>query len=143
MADAMDMAPSRYRRMIRLTRKSISLELPQYKQNPKDYGFEGADTIADMASSTTEIISPEKSVERSLFQRDLKEMLTSLNEDELRVIQLRYGLKDGLTRTVTSVAAEMKQTPGWVRSNESKALRKLRRPWYEQKLKEHQNALSG
>jgi RNA polymerase primary sigma factor len=89
------------------------------------------------------IVSPEKSVERSLFHEDLKEMLSVLDEDERRVIELRYGLKDGLTRTVTSVATEMKQTPGWIRSHESKALRKLRRPWYEKKLMEHQQALSS
>ena len=79
----------------------------------RNYGFEGDDSIADMTASNLDsgIISPEKSVERSLFQRDLKEMLTILDEDELKVIELRYGLKDGLTRTVTSVAAEMKQTP--------------------------------
>lgn len=146
MADAMDMPPSRYRRMIRLTRKSISLELPQYMQNAKDYGHEGDDSIADMTSSSglgsdSEIVSPEKSVDRSLFHEDLKEMLTILDDDERKVIELRYGLNDGLTRTVTSVAAEMRQTPGWIRSHESKALRKLRRPWYEKKLLEHQHAL--
>jgi hypothetical protein len=31
----------------------------------------------------------------------------------------------------------------WVRSKECRALRKLRRPWYEKRLKEHQNSLTG
>mmetsp|Transcript_1155 Transcript_1155/g.1805 ORF Transcript_1155/g.1805 Transcript_1155/m.1805 type:complete len:213 (+) Transcript_1155:4-642(+) len=150
MADALDMTVSKYKRMIRLTRQSISLELPQYKQNPKDLGQEGEDSIADMTSRTdflgnldAENVSPEKSVDRSLFHEDLKEMLKILNEDEHSVIRLRYGLDDGLTRTVTAVAAALKQTPAWVRSNESKALRKLRRPWYEKKLMEHQKALTS
>ena len=69
-------------------------------------------------------------------------MLEKLDEDEKTVIRYRYGLKDGLTRTVTAVAAEMKQSKAWVRSQECKALRKLRRPWYEKKLKEHQESLS-
>jgi RNA polymerase sigma factor (sigma-70 family) len=148
MADAMDMPPSKYKRMIRLTRKSISLELPAYKQNPKDAGMEGDDSIADVTSRTDffgnmdeENVSPEKNVDRSLFHEDLREMLKILNEDEQTVIRLRYGLEDGLTRTVTSVAGEMRRTPAWVRSSESKALRKLRRPWYEKKLMEHQKAL--
>ena len=47
MADALDMATSKYKRMIRLTRKSISLETPQYQQNPKDHGHEGDDSIGD------------------------------------------------------------------------------------------------
>jgi RNA polymerase primary sigma factor len=150
MAEAMDMPLSRYKRMIRLTRKSISLELPAYKQNPKDLGMEGDDSIADITSRTDylgsmdeENVSPQKCVDRSLFHQDLREMLKILNNDERQVIRLRYGLQDGLTRTVTAVAAELKRTPAWVRSNESKALRKLRRPWYEKKLMEHQEALTG
>lgn len=148
MADAMDMPTSKYKRMIKLTRKSISLELPKYSQNPKDGGMEGEDSIADMTTRTDffgnlneENVSPERSVDQSLFHEDLEEMLKILNDDERTVIRLRYGLDDGLTRTVTAVGAMMRRTPAWVRSNESKALRKLRRPWYEKKLMEHQEAL--
>eukprot|EP00529_Nitzschia_sp_RCC80_P000723 CAMPEP_0113507284 /NCGR_PEP_ID=MMETSP0014_2-20120614/36378_1 /TAXON_ID=2857 /ORGANISM="Nitzschia sp." /LENGTH=887 /DNA_ID=CAMNT_0000402873 /DNA_START=202 /DNA_END=2865 /DNA_ORIENTATION=+ /assembly_acc=CAM_ASM_000159 len=150
MADAMDMKPSKYKRMLQLTRRSISLELPHYKQNPKDQGFEGEDTLADMAAtnaqqndSGSDNVLPERTVDRSLFQEDLKGMLKKLTKDERTVIALRYGLADGLTRTITSVAAELKQTPSVVRSHESKALRKLRRPWYEKKLDEHRQSLLG
>jgi len=148
-ADALDMPPSKFKRMVKLTRQSISLETPQYQQNPKDFGQEGDDSIGDMMSSTSEFgnnldeenVSPERSVDRSLFHDDLKEMLENLNEGERTVIRLRYGLEDGLTRTVTATAAKLKQTPAWVRSQESKGLRRLRRPWYEKKLKEHQLSL--
>ena len=149
MADALDMPPSKYKRMIKLTRRSISLELPQYQQNPKDHGHEGDDSIGDMMSTGTDFgnnldeenVSPEKSVDRSLFHEDLHEMLENLNEGERKVIKLRYGLEDGLTRTVTATAAKMKKPPSWVRSQESKGLRRLRRPWYEKKLMEHQQSL--
>jgi len=66
-----------------------------------------------------------------------------LGEDELRVITLRYGIKDGITRTVTSVAFQLRQSKSWVRSQECRALRKLRRPWYEKKLREHQKSIVG
>jgi RNA polymerase sigma factor (sigma-70 family) len=150
MADAMDMRTSKYKRMLLLTRRSISLELPQYLQNPKDMGFEGEDTIADMATASaqnndpgSDNVLPERTVDRSLFHEDLKGMLKKLTKDERTVIALRYGLADGLTRTVTSVAAELRQSPSAVRSHESKALRKLRRPWYEKKLDEHRLSLLG
>lgn len=149
MADALDMPPSKFKRMIKLTRRSISLETPQYQQNPKDHGHEGDDSIGDMMSTGTDFgnnldeenVSPEKSVDRSLFHEDLKEMLENLNEGERTVIKLRYGLEDGLTRTVTATAAKLKKPPAWVRSQESKGLRRLRRPWYEKKLMEHQQSL--
>jgi RNA polymerase primary sigma factor len=149
MADALDMRPSKYKRMLLLTRRSISLELPKYLQNPKDQGFEGEDSLADLATSTGrddtgfDNVSPERTVDRSLFHEDLREMLKMLTKEERTVISLRYGLADGLTRTITSVAAQLKQTPGAVRSHESKALRKLRRPWYEKKLDEHCRSLLG
>eukprot|EP00535_Pseudo-nitzschia_heimii_P005327 CAMPEP_0197179602 /NCGR_PEP_ID=MMETSP1423-20130617/4492_1 /TAXON_ID=476441 /ORGANISM="Pseudo-nitzschia heimii, Strain UNC1101" /LENGTH=769 /DNA_ID=CAMNT_0042629527 /DNA_START=389 /DNA_END=2698 /DNA_ORIENTATION=+ len=146
MADALDMPASKYKRMIKLTRPSISLETPQYQQNPKDLGQEGDDSIGDMATGfgsgfDEENMSPEKSVDRSLFRDDLEEMLDNLNEGERTVIKLRYGIEDGLTRTVTATAAALNQTPQWVRSQESKGLRRLRRPWYEKKLQEHQQSL--
>ena len=86
---------------------------------------------------------PEKRVDRGLFHEDLREMLNILEEDERRVICARYGLSDGLTRTVTTVAAQMKQSKSWERSQECRALHKLQRPWYEKRLKEHQDALTN
>jgi len=66
-----------------------------------------------------------------------------LGEDERSVLCLRYGINDGITRTVTLVASEMRQTKSWVRSQECRALRKLRRPWYERRLKEHRESLTA
>lgn len=145
MANELDMTLAKYNKMLRLTKRSISLEVPKYQSNPKDLGHESEDLLGDTISTGgTNMVdesTPEKRVDRGLFHDDLKEMLTILEEDERRVICARYGLSDGLTRTVTAVAAQMKQSKAWVRSQECRALRKLRRPWYEKKLKEHQNAL--
>ena len=144
-AEQLGMTTEKYNKMLRLTKRSISLEVPKYQSNPKDLGHESDDLLGDtIASSTLEDdTTPEKKVDHGLFHEDLKEMLTILEEDERRVISARYGLADGLMRTVTAVAAQMKQSKAWVRSQECRALRKLRRPWYEKKLKEHQDALSN
>ena len=146
MASALDMSLEKYNKMLQLTRRSISLELPKYKSNPKDLGHESEDLIGDTITTThvqEDEASPEKRVDRSLFHDDLQEMLGILDKEERDVIRYRYGLDDGLTRTVTAVASQMKQSKAWVRSQECKALRKLRRPWYEKKLKEHQEALNN
>jgi len=146
MAEALDMSLGKYNKMLKLTRRSISLELPKYQSNPKDLGHESADLLGETIPSTQldeEDATPERGVDRTLFQEDLNEMLQILDDDEREVIEYRYGLADGLTRTVTAVAAQMKQSKAWVRSQECKALRKLRRPWYEKKLKEHQEALNS
>lgn len=144
-AAELGMSVQKFNKMLHLTKRSISLETPKYQSNPKDLGHESEDLLGDtIAASSTEIEStPEKQVDQGLFHNDLKDMLTILEEDERKVIMSRYGLEDGLTRTVTTVAAEMKRSKAWVRSQECRALRKLRRPWYEKKLREHQNALAS
>jgi len=144
MAESLEMPLEKYNKMLRLTRRSISLELPKYQSNPKDLGHESEDVLGDTLSTSNVLDenSPETRVDRGLFHQDLSDMLDILDEDERRVICARYGLADGLTRTVSSVAAQMKESKAWVRSQECRALRKLRRPWYEKKLKEHQDALT-
>jgi len=146
MAKKIGMPVQKYNKMMSLTRRSISLEAPKYKSNPKDLGHEGDDSLGDTISASGALAdetTPEKRVDHSLFHEDLAEMMQILDDDERLVISARYGLQDGLTRTVTAVAAHMKQSKAWVRSQECRALRKLRRPWYEKKLKEHQDALMG
>jgi len=146
MASELDMTLAKYNKMIRLTRKAISLDMAKYQNNPKDIGQESETSLGDTIDAS-EVIrdesSPEQSVDRVLFRDDLIEMLKILGDDERAVIYSRYGIEDGLTRTVTTVAAQMGQTKSWVRSQECRALRKLRRPWYEKRLWEHQNSLTG
>jgi len=146
MAEELNMTVEKYNKMLRLSRKAISLDIAKYQNNPKDIGNESemslGDTI-DAADAIKDENTPEQNVNRVLFRDDLKEMLKILGDDERAVIKARYGLDDGLTATVTTVAAKMGQTKAWVRSAECCALRKLRRPWYEKRLWEHQNSLIG
>jgi len=146
MADEMDMSIEKYNKMIRNTRNAISLERPKYKNNPKDLGHESEALVGDMVDSSAVIFdekTPEQNVDHGLLHSDIQFMLGKLGEDERSVLCLRYGIHDGITRTVTLVASEMRQTKSWVRSQECRALRKLRRPWYEKRLKEHRESLQA
>ena len=146
MASELDMNVAKYNKMLRLTRQAISLDMAKYQNNPKDIGQESETSLGDTINSSDVLndeYAPEKKVDQVLFRDDLQEMLMILGEDERAVISARYGLRDGLTRTVTTVASQMGQSKSWVRSQECRALRKLRRPWYEKKLWEHQNSLTG
>jgi len=145
-AAQLNMSAKKYAKLMRLTRKTISLEMPKYQNNPKDLGHESEASLGDTIDSSAAIkddSTPEQTVDHGLFLDDLSDMLQVLGEDELRVITLRYGIKDGITRTVTSVAFQLRQSKSWVRSQECRALRKLRRPWYEKKLREHQKSIVG
>ena len=145
-AAEMEMSVEKYNKMIRSTRNAISLERPKYKNNPKDLGHESEVLVGDVVDSAAVIFdekTPEQNVDHGLFHGDIDFMLSKLGDDERKVLCLRYGIKDGITRTVTLVASEMRQTKSWVRSQECRALRKLRRPWYERRLKEHRDSIQS
>ena len=57
------------------------------------------------------------------------------------MLRLRYGLDDGKFRTITSVGKILGKDNSYVRSKEDRAIRKLRRPWYEKSLRDHQASL--
>ncbi|GMI12534.1 hypothetical protein TrRE_jg10829 [Triparma retinervis] len=116
---------------MKLTRKSISLDIMKYKYNKVDESnISILDTIPEKGAQG---ILGEGGIDRSLLKRDLLGMMANLSDDERTVINLRYGIEDGRFRPVSEVAAGLKRDKSWVRGMECRALRKLRRPWYEEK----------
>lgn len=78
-------------------------------------------------------------VEEKLDSDSLKiqvvKALSTLKPRERRVLSLRYGLDDGISRTLAEVGKEFNVTPARIRQIEAKALRKLRHPSRSLKLK--------
>lgn len=78
MAAELNMSVEKYNKMVRLTRKAISLDMAKYQNNPKDIGQESETSLGDTINASDVIRdenSPEQSVDRVLFRDDLKEML--------------------------------------------------------------------
>ena len=63
-------------------------------------------------------------------------MLATLTEREARVLELRFGLQDGRSRTLEEVGKEFGVTRERIRQIEAKSLRKLRLPIRAQKLRD-------
>ena len=63
-------------------------------------------------------------------------MLDTLNEREARVLELRFGLEDGRSRTLEEVGKDFGVTRERIRQIEAKALRKLRHPNRSKKLRD-------
>ena len=78
MAAELNMSVPKYNKMLRLTRRAISLETPKYQNNPKDIGQESEMLVGDTIDAS-EVVkdenSPEQSVDQVLFHDDLQEML--------------------------------------------------------------------
>ena len=63
-----------------------------------------------------------------LLKDKLNDVLTSLNERERRVLELRFGLGDGFPKTLEEVGRQFRVTRERIRQIEAKALRKMRHP---------------
>ena len=79
-------------------------------------------------------IDPFDIVYRQQIREKLREILDSLSKQERRVVEIRFGLKEGREMTVEETADELGLKPQRVRSLEAKALRKLRHPDFIEKL---------
>ncbi len=70
---------------------------------------------------------PEEFVRQQLLRGELKQLLAQLTRKQQKVLRLRYGLVDGVTRTLSSIGQQMGISREAVRKIEKAALRKLRR----------------
>ncbi|MCR5661997.1 MAG: sigma-70 family RNA polymerase sigma factor [bacterium] len=112
-------AEDKVRDIQKVAQEPISLETPIGEEEDSHLGDfledEGAEAPADAAST-------------QLLKEKMHEFLTTLSERERRVLQLRFGLNDGHSRTLEEVGNEFGVTRERIRQIEAKALRKLRHP---------------
>ena len=71
-----------------------------------------------------------------LLKEQVEEVLNTLTDRERRVLELRFGLLDGRSRTLEEVGRDFGVTRERIRQIEAKALRKLRHPSRSRKLKD-------
>ncbi len=82
-------------------------------------------------------LSPFESASQELLKGHIGEVLDTLNPRERKVLELRFGLKDGRSRTLEEVGRDFGVTRERIRQIEAKALRKLRHPSRSKKLKDY------
>ena len=80
---------------------------------------------------------PHDATDRAMLRDQMENLLAALSPREGRVLQLRYGLRDGHTYTLEEVGDRFGVTRERVRQIESKALRKLRHPRRSRKLRDY------
>jgi len=82
-------------------------------------------------------LSPFESASQELLKGHIVEVLDTLNPRERKVLELRFGLKDGRSRTLEEVGREFGVTRERIRQIEAKALRKLRHPSRSKRLRDY------
>jgi len=125
----------RWRRAARKVRRIAGILLePMSLETP--VGSEENSYLGDFIQDE-KLPGPADAASRELLKEQMKEILASLNERERKVLEMRYGLKDGKYHTLEEVGQEFGVTRERVRQIEAKALRKLRHPLRSRKLRDY------
>jgi RNA polymerase sigma factor RpoD-like protein len=124
----MDIAPEKVREIIKVSQEPVSLETPIGEEEDSHLG----DFIEDAGA-----MAPQEAASHQLLKEQVGDVLASLTLRERKVLQLRFGLEDGRTRTLEEVGKEFGVTRERIRQIEAKALRKLRHPSRSRKLKDY------
>lgn len=121
------MSPERVEEVMALFfREPISLDMPIGEDEDSRLG----DLVEDHGS-----LAPTEATSQQLLKEQIDKVLDELTDREKKVLQLRFGLKDGHARTLEEVGREFNVTRERIRQIEGKALRKLRHPTRSRKLK--------
>ena len=96
-------------------------------------------TLYELIERETEdrsALAPAAEASYQILKEQVEDVLNTLNERERRVLQLRFGLEDGRSRTLEEVGRDFGATRERIRQIEAKALRKLRQPTRSKKLRD-------
>ena len=126
-ATQMEITPERVREILKISQEPVSLETPIGEEEDSHLG----DFIEDRAA-----LAPADAASYQLLKEQIGDVLDSLSGRERRVLQLRFGLEDGRSRTLEEVGREFSVTRERIRQIEAKALRKLRHPTRSRKLRD-------
>ena len=121
----MEMKPEQVRQVYRMAQQPISLQSKVGDNDDAKYGDFIPDTTAE---------NPSEQTAYSMLRERLQEILTTLTDRERQVLDYRFGLTDGFSRTLEEVGKQFNVTRERIRQIEAKALRKLRHPSRLKKL---------
>lgn len=118
LAEAMGISVEKIREVKKIAQDPISLETPIGEKEDSHLG----DFIED-----PETVAPDDAAGSILLREQIEELLQSLTDRERQVLELRFGLKDGKTRTLEEVGKYFDVTRERIRQIEGKALVKLKK----------------
>ena len=131
LAAEMEMSVDQVRSVRRMAQQPISLQSKVGDNDDAHYG----DFIPDLSSE-----NPFEVTEGHLLKERLRDILNTLTDRERQVVDFRFGLTDGYSRTLEEVGKLFNVTRERIRQIEAKALRKLRHPSRMKSLGDYRNS---
>ncbi len=126
-ARKLDLTPGQVREVLQRVPRSVSLEIK--------VGFDKDRSLGDLL--VTDKATPEEMVIQEGLKRELKNLMADLTSREREVIQMRYGLIDGKSYSLSEIASILKLSRERVRQLEIKALQKLRQPKSRNRIRDY------
>lgn len=127
-AAEMDMDIKKVRHILKISQDIVSLEAPVGTEEDSKLG----DFIED-----DEAPSPDEATNRQLIKENIHEMLQYLTPREKKIIEMRFGLLDGVGHTLEEVGQEFRVTRERIRQIEAKVLQKLKEHPMSVKIRPH------
>jgi len=129
-AAEMGVEVEKIRHIMKISQETISLEAPVGDNDDGDSALESF--IPDEDS-----ISPATSAARKILKTYINEIIFDLTSREQKILDMRFGLTDGVTHTLEEVGKAFGVTRERIRQIEAKAIRKLKHPSRSKKLKDY------
>lgn len=126
-AKQMRIPVTKVKEILKISQVPISLQTPIGDEGDTHFG----DFIEDKKA-----VSPANATLQSMLKDEISSILETLDDRERKILELRFGITDGTTRTLEEVGSEFNVTRERVRQIESKALRKLRHPTRSRRVKQ-------
>jgi RNA polymerase primary sigma factor len=127
-AAEMGVKVEKIRHIMKISQDVVSLEAPVGSDDDESSLL--ADFIAD-----EETVTPETVAGRRILRDHLQEIISELSPREQKILEMRFGLKDGVTHTLEEVGKVFGVTRERIRQIEAKALEKIRQHHKIEKLK--------
>ena len=118
-ADEIQISVEKVRGILKMAQQPISLQAQVGDSDDTTFG----DFIEDKSAE-----NPSEMASYSMLREKIKDVLDTLTDRERLVLEQRFGLVDGYSRTLEEVGRQFKVTRERIRQIEAKALRKMRHP---------------
>ncbi len=118
-AEEINLPVERVRAVLKMAQQPISLQAPVGDSDDTSFGDFIPDGAAEDPSDVTAV---------SLLKEKIRDVLDTLTDRERAVLEQRFGLVDGYSRTLEEVGRQFRVTRERIRQIEAKALRKMRHP---------------
>ena len=129
LAQEMNLAVDKVRHIMKISQETVSLEA--------SVGDDDEDSKLEDFIEDTKTISPDKAAARELLRDYVQVAMSDLTPREQKILEMRFGLVDGVSHTLEEVGREFDVTRERIRQIEAKALEKIQQKDIISKLRDY------